>query len=209
MGSKRTFASALDWPGWSRSGKGETAAIEALAAYGSRYRSAIGRGLVKLPPDAEEMIKVVETTAGDASTEFGVPGKPAALELKAPAHAELERLLGLLAACWTAFDGAVATAPAELISGPRGGGRDRDKVAAHVIDAEGAYAGKLGVRLRAPAFADTDAVAAFREAMVAGVRAAAETWKQGERGWPARYAIRRIAWHALDHAWEIEDRSPR
>ena len=25
--------------------------------------------------------------------------------------------------------------------------------------------------------------------------------------WPPRYAARRIAWHALDHAWEIEDRS--
>ena len=29
-----------------------------------------------------------------------------------------------------------------------------------------------------------------------------------ERGWPPRYAARRIAWHALDHAWEIEDRLP-
>lgn len=27
------------------------------------------------------------------------------------------------------------------------------------------------------------------------------------KGWPARYAARRIAWHVLDHAWEIEDRS--
>jgi hypothetical protein len=25
--------------------------------------------------------------------------------------------------------------------------------------------------------------------------------------WPPAYAARRIAWHALDHAWEIEDRS--
>ena len=28
-----------------------------------------------------------------------------------------------------------------------------------------------------------------------------------DRRWTARYAARRIAWHALDHAWEIEDRS--
>ncbi len=27
------------------------------------------------------------------------------------------------------------------------------------------------------------------------------------RRWTARYAAHRIAWHALDHAWEIEDRS--
>ena len=26
-------------------------------------------------------------------------------------------------------------------------------------------------------------------------------------GWPTRYAARRIAWHVLDHAWEIEDKS--
>ena len=25
--------------------------------------------------------------------------------------------------------------------------------------------------------------------------------------WTARYAAHRVAWHALDHAWEIEDRS--
>jgi hypothetical protein len=29
------------------------------------------------------------------------------------------------------------------------------------------------------------------------------------KGWPTRYAARRIAWHALDHAWEIEDKSER
>lgn len=28
-----------------------------------------------------------------------------------------------------------------------------------------------------------------------------------EKGWPPRYAARRIAWHVLDHAWQIEDRS--
>jgi len=31
--------------------------------------------------------------------------------------------------------------------------------------------------------------------------------KAPDRSWPPRYAARRIAWHALDHAWEIEDRS--
>ena len=29
---------------------------------------------------------------------------------------------------------------------------------------------------------------------------------RGGRRWTPRYAIRRSAWHALDHAWEIEDR---
>ena len=29
-----------------------------------------------------------------------------------------------------------------------------------------------------------------------------------ERGWPARYVARRAAGHSMDHAWEIEDRTP-
>ncbi len=28
-----------------------------------------------------------------------------------------------------------------------------------------------------------------------------------EKGWPPRYAARRMAWHVLDHLWEIEDKS--
>ena len=27
------------------------------------------------------------------------------------------------------------------------------------------------------------------------------------KGWPQRYAAQRIAWHVLDHAWEMQDRS--
>ena len=49
---------------------------------------------------------------------------------------------------------------------------------------------------------------AFVEALAAKVRG--ELPERGPRGgerWPAAFAIRRTAWHALDHAWEIEDRS--
>jgi hypothetical protein len=28
-----------------------------------------------------------------------------------------------------------------------------------------------------------------------------------EKGWPTPYAARRIAWHVLDHAWEMQDRA--
>jgi hypothetical protein len=28
-----------------------------------------------------------------------------------------------------------------------------------------------------------------------------------QKGWPLRYAARRIGWHVLDHLWEIEDKS--
>jgi hypothetical protein len=33
-----------------------------------------------------------------------------------------------------------------------------------------------------------------------------ETGPRGGIIWPARYFVRRTAWHVLDHAWEIEDR---
>ena len=34
---KKVFASALEWPGWSRSGKTPESAIENLLAYAPRY----------------------------------------------------------------------------------------------------------------------------------------------------------------------------
>ncbi len=55
------------------------------------------------------------------------------------------------------------------------------------------------MKLRVPS-AEKAAVEAFRAAIVGGLRA-------GGAKWPSRYALRRIAWHAIFHAWEIEDRS--
>ena len=31
--------------------------------------------------------------------------------------------------------------------------------------------------------------------------------RRSGKHWTPRYAVRRSAWHALDHAWEIEDRA--
>jgi len=39
VGTKRSFASALDWPGWSRSGRDENEALAALAAWVHLYDS--------------------------------------------------------------------------------------------------------------------------------------------------------------------------
>ena len=38
-GSRRIFAAALDWPGWCRMGRDETAALQSLFDYGPRYLS--------------------------------------------------------------------------------------------------------------------------------------------------------------------------
>jgi hypothetical protein len=203
VGKRRVFASAADWPGWTRSGKDEKSALEALAAAAPRYAHAARAARIAFAPGST--FDVVERLPGDATTEFGAPGAIAKAESKRLTKKDAGRLSALVAASWTVLDRVVETAPASLRKGPRGGGRDRDAIVEHVLGAETAYARKLGLRLQQPAAGDAAAVREHRNALVAGLRAG--TKGVTERGWPARYAARRMAWHVLDHAWEIEDRS--
>jgi hypothetical protein len=121
--------------------------------------------------------------------------------------AEAKRLASIVQAAWAVYDEILADAPAELRKGPRGGGRDRDKIADHVRDAEGAYVRKLGLRLAPPDRNDRPAWAQFRAAITDAIQRSSNGAAPVEKGWPQRYAARRIAWHALDHAWEMQDRS--
>ncbi|MGH3371140.1 MAG: hypothetical protein ACRDPR_14190, partial [Nocardioidaceae bacterium] len=91
--------------------------------------------------------------------------------------------------------------------GPRGGGRDRDKMIGHVIEADHAYAREIGIRVKEPRFGDRAAIEAERAAVLESLRSPSDGSPLADRKWTLRYAARRIAWHALDHAWEIEDRS--
>jgi hypothetical protein len=205
LGSKRVFACAADWPGWCRPGKGEDGALEALAAAAPRYAVVAAEAGVPFPSGASGDFEVVERIPGSATTDFGAPGGVAAREAEALTREEAARQAALVSACWAVFDRVVAGAPAELRKGPRGGGRDRDRIVEHVLGAEVAYARKLGLRLREPAPGDGAAVGSHREEILRALTT--ETDAAVEKGWPPRYAARRIAWHALDHAWEIEDRS--
>ena len=191
VGRKRTFASAADWPGWCRHGKTESGALEALAAYKPRYAKVAKLARLVLPKDVEFVVE--ERLRGNATTDFGAPGIPAKQESMPMPAKDLERMVSLVEAAWRYLDQVVAAAPQELRKGPRGGGRDRDKMFAHVLDAELAYASGIGLRLKQPDRA------ALRDAFFRP--------NPGAK-WPVPYAMRRIAWHALDHAWEIEDRLP-
>lgn len=193
IGSAKIFACALEWPGWCRAAKDEQGALGALADYVDRYRPVAEIAGLRFPKFCS--FRVVERIEGDAATNFGVPGKPAAADRKRLTRAHAERLATLVEASWTVFDEAVAVAPAELRKGPRGGGRDRDKMAAHVVESEAGYFRMVGVR---------EGRAAFVEALRAA-RAPEPDLKT--RSWPWRYAARRVAWHALDHSWEMQDRS--
>jgi hypothetical protein len=197
-GAKRVFACALEWPGWCRSGKTEEQALAALAAYAPRYAVVAREARVAFPVGAGTGFDVVERIKGTSGTDFGVPEREAAPDRDPLSQREAERLAALLAASWTVFDGVVAAAPPELRKGPRGGGRDRDAIRDHVIGAESMYARKMGIR---------SPQTAIREAMLEAVRSATGTAQVPDKDWPVRYAVRRAAWHELDHAWEIEDRS--
>jgi hypothetical protein len=207
IGTKRTFACSVDWPGWARSGRGDEQALETLAAYAPRF--AVVAEEADLPFRGEGDVEVVERVPGSGTTDFGAPGKPAQLDFDNVGVAEARRQAALVRAAWRVFDRVVSDAPPTLRKGPRGGGRDRDAVARHVVGAEAAYARSIGVRHPEPDWADRAAIEALRSDIVAVLE---KPWSgdgssQPRKGWPPRYAARRIAWHVLDHAWEIEDKS--
>ena len=200
VGAKKAIASAADWPGWCRIARDEASALRRLAEYADRYRPVAAAAGHPLPKGAEDRLEVVERKPGDSTTDFGAPHVHADEDRRPWAKGEVERQAALVQAAWDHLERVAAGAPAELRKGPRGGGRDRDKILQHVLGAEAAYAGALGARLKEPAFSDAAAVHAFRAALL-------EALASDEGRWPSRYGARRIAWHALDHAWEIEDRS--
>jgi hypothetical protein len=208
VGTKRVFACVLDWPGWCRSGKNEEQALDAVAAYAERY-AAVAREAGVAFPDAQAVdFQVVERLPGTAGhTDFGAPGEVATSDWDPLTAEEAARLAMLVKAAWAVFDQVAASAPADLRKGPRGGGRDRDGMIDHVLGAEAAYARKLGITRRLPTRDDARAIAALRDAIVAALKAPSHGTPRVPKGWPPRYAARRIAWHVLDHAWEMEDRS--
>lgn len=202
IGPKRVFASAADWPGWCRAGKNEPAALEALAAYAPRYAKVAKLAKVVFPATVADF-EVVERMTGNATTDFGAPGVPAKDETRPMSPQGAKRMGELVAACWAYLDSVVEIAPNALRKGPRGGGRDRDPMFDHVLGAEMEYAKRIGTRLKQPDGRDRVAVRAFHKAILEGL-----AHPNREERWPVPYAARRTAWHALDHAWEIEDRIP-
>jgi hypothetical protein len=212
---KRTFAVALDWPGWARSGRDEDEALQRLVDYAPRYAAAIAvREPGFRPPKDQRELEAVEILEGGPTTEFGAPGAIPAADHRPLQHPELERQQQLLEAAWAAFDTAAREAAGvELRKGPRGGGRDLAKMIDHVIEAERSYLVRLGARHRLSQ--DTDPMVRWlglRATVIATVAARAEDQpidqsSAAKTRWPPRYFVRRAAWHALDHAWEIADRA--
>ena len=92
---KKVFATAIDWPGWSRSGKTEELALEALAAYAARYAVVAAEAGEPFDPVGYD---VVEQTDGGGGTAFGVPSAITALDRRPVTADEGDRLARIVEA---------------------------------------------------------------------------------------------------------------
>jgi hypothetical protein len=182
--------------------------MDALSGYVARYGKVAGRAGLAFDLTGEQSWLVVErvpTRSGGA--DFGVPTAILDSDPSDFGHEEAGRTAALLVASWQALDDAAAGAPPLLRKGPRGGGRDRDEIVAHVAGAEQMFAAKVGIKLPVQVGGQVEVVLANRAALADWCRSGGITAPAASRpGWPPRYAARRLIWHVLDHAWEIEDR---
>ncbi|MFQ5575621.1 MAG: hypothetical protein ACE5G8_01395 [Anaerolineae bacterium] len=210
VGNKRTFACAVDWPGWCRSGRDEGAALQTLRSYGPRYARVMqAAGLDFLPPAAASEFAVTGRNPGNATTDFGAPASIPPCDLSPLSTAELQRLRAILRACWQEFDRAVQSAGGKTLrKGPRGGGRNLEAMVRHVLEGDAGYLRRLAWKVSKD---EREDIGRVRQSIMAALEAAAggALPERGPRGgiiWPPRYFVRRVAWHTLDHLWEIEDR---
>lgn len=214
VGQKKVFAAAIHWPGWCRVGKDETMAVQALLEAAPRYALiAQDADQTFTVPKTPEQLNIAARLEGNATTDFGAPDKELPDDEEPLTAEALERHVKLLRACWQAFDEAVVQAAGkELRKGPRGGGRDLAKISAHVVESEESYLKALGWSFRTASKAVLDEwKERVRGEVIAGLQAAAagKIEREGPRGgkrWSPRYFVRRLAWHVVDHIWEIEDR---
>ena len=203
-GRTKIVACALDWPGWARIGTAEDKAVATLMAYTERYgRIAADAGL----PFEPGPVEIVETVVGVNTTDWGAPGVPMAEDSQPYTAAAAHRTTAILQTAWLLLDDLARSAPEILPKGPRGGGRDRDEIVAHVIDSERTYARKIGIRHRPFAADDRTALSALRTAILGVLGNPADGAPLTSGRWPPAYAARRFTWHVLDHVWEIQDKS--
>jgi hypothetical protein len=203
---KQVVAVAPDWPGLERGAKTGEAAMARLQAYLPRYAPVANLAGMDAEFAAIATVNVVEQYPGTGSTDFwGISFAFSDIDRQVVSSDELERELTLLRACWAFFDEVRSRVSAEMQKGPRGGGRDRDRIVRHTLRTEQDWAAKLGVRTPDGALLTDEGLRAHRAAYCDAIRAFHAQGKLA-RTWPLRYLIRHTAFHTLDHAWEMEDK---
>ena len=204
---KKTFVWAVDWPGWCRSGKDRDLAIASLLDHAGRYAKVAKTAGLDFPDVDDATLRTVESVEGNGGTEFGVPSRITKSDARtvtrgrgrAPGKPGRGRLDGLRPrgreAPPTAAQGTPRRRPRHRQGGrPRHRGRQRLRPRDRP-QVQAAQPGRSSRRR------------AERKAVLDVLRQPSDGSPLADRRWTLRYAARRIAWHALDHAWEIEDRT--
>jgi hypothetical protein len=207
---RRVVAGALDWPGLDRWGTSEEDALEKLTAYVPRYAGVAERaGMARAFARSREL-DVVERVPGSSSTDFwGIAHVPSQIEREVLSAPDLERRLEVLQATWAYFDDVAAHVSKDLRPGPRSAGRTREQIVRHVYANEPEQMSrKVEVRTPKEVVLTPKGLAAHRQAYLDAIRAYNAEGKPA-RTWPIQFLIRRTAHHAMDHAWEMEDRDIR
>jgi hypothetical protein len=203
---KKVVAVAPDWPGLARGAATEQAALERLHSYRPRYAPVAKLAGMGATFATTADIDVVERYPGTGSTDFwGISFAFSSVDQQALPGEALERELTLLRACWAFFDAVRSRVSAELQKGPRGGGRDRERIVRHVFANEQDWAKGPGVHTPDDAMLTDEGLNAHRDAYCHAIR---DYHAQGKLAgkWLLRYLIRHTAFHTLDHAWEMEDK---
>jgi len=204
---KRWVAVAADWPGLERGGRTEDEALQKLAVYVPRYLPVAKRARLGSELAIQNGLEIIGRYPGVGSTDFwGISFAPSPLDREPFDAPTFDRQVRLLRAAWAEFDATAARVSSELRPGPRGGGRSRDHIIRHVLANEG---GDFAKRVQAVSELDDLQTAAglarHRDRYVAAMRA----WYAAARplgNWTIPYLLRHTAYHALDHAWEMQDR---
>jgi hypothetical protein len=164
-------------------------------------------------PSAVDALDVVERLQGSPSIDFGTPYRVPTSDRAPVDAAELRRRQRLLRAGWRALDVAIEAATGGTRrTGPHGGGRALAGVSGHVIGSTLGSLGHVGWKFKLEAGPDLlqqleQSRADIQKALTSAVHG--ELPAHGPRGgvrWVPRYLVRCVAWHVLDHPWELEDR---
>ena len=207
-GAKKTFVWALDWPGWCRGGKDAALAIDALIEHGPRYALVAREAGLELPDVSPHDLVHGRRGARRERHRLRRPVRdhrrrpPAGLGGGGGAPgARSSRRRGRCSSGWSrprrsscARDRAAAAGTATRSS--RTSTRPTTPTPGHGDQGRGARSRPTRPRSTT-----------MRQAMLDAIGVPSDGSPIAGRKWPPRYAARRIAWHALDHAWEIEDRT--
>ena len=202
---KKVAAVAPDWPGLERGGKNEDAAIERLLSYLPRYAPVAKLAGMEGAFGAVTNVEVVERYPGTGSTDFwGISFAFSDIDRQEVSSDDLEREITLMQASWAFFDDVRSRVSAELRKGPRGGGRDRDRIVSHTLGVEQDWGKGLGLEAPPDPMLSGGELNSYHDAYCDAIRAFHGDGKMAGK-WPLKYLIRHTAYHTLDGAWQMED----